>query len=201
MSPLSGCWTTNLRKVPTADCNISSPAIAPLGQFDTPNESRRDYASREKVVSSRGLLSRRCEGLSVIPAELENPILKLGVNFNSGVGMTKAQALMEARTRWGKNAVVRYNKGAFREGDRKQASADLKEHRTHKPVVPPTGRDAAYVQAFREWKAEEEKLFWIVMREPCDVGTLDNIANVFTAFHIHGSGDTWEQAFAKADRR
>lgn len=113
--------------------------------------------------------------------------------------MTKTEALAEARRRWGKDAHVRFNRGAFREKDRAMANADLKLHRAAKPVRP-IPSTLEYVKAFREWKAEEDRLFAIVLRSPCDVGAITNLGNVFVAFHW-GSGDTWEAAFAKADAR
>jgi hypothetical protein len=117
------------------------------------------------------------------------------VNLNPESTMTKQQALAEARKRWGKNAIVRFNRGAFRKADRTTASADLKSHRAEKPQrpVPVTPE---YTVAWRAWKVEEDRLMGICLHYPCDVGDSFTLPMFGAGFAVKGSGDTWEEAFA-----
>lgn len=100
--------------------------------------------------------------------------------------MTRAQALSLVRACWGKKAHIRYNRHALRAADRERARAELKALRANKPSV---------AVLLPEWKRRCDQLLGVALSEPYDVGYLIMGG---LAFHISGSGDTWEEACRKA---
>jgi len=82
--------------------------------------------------------------------------------------MTKAQALKKARSIWGKNALVEYS----RKAPNAKKKAELKE------------ADPA------RWK---KVCHW----DKCKVGHFVSFFGI-GFFHVRGSGDTWDEAFAHA---
>lgn len=123
--------------------------------------------------------------------------------------MTKAQALAVARRKWGQKAIVddRGRKhGPSSPAQRAKASLLLAEHRAAKPVMLPLDEWdgnalvgeyrralAAHNDAYRAWREKESLLLSDAMYYRFQVG-----ADTGWAFHIHGSGDSWEGALAKA---
>lgn len=106
--------------------------------------------------------------------------------------MTKAQARDEAECRWGKRAIIRHNPRALREEQKaplRQRLAEVRELLKTTPRTPET------IPTRRQLYREERDLFGVVISYRCDVGERMDILN---AFHVRGSGDTWEAAFAKA---
>lgn len=109
--------------------------------------------------------------------------------------MTKARAWKEAQRRWGKRAIIRFSPRALvasakvplRER-RKQVQAEL----AAMPRSPETHEQRSLLLR------EERDLFGQLIGDRCNVG---EEMDILAAFHVKGSGDTWEQAFAKADER
>jgi len=109
--------------------------------------------------------------------------------------MTKAQALKEAQARWGKRAIVEHNRRALIEADK----IPLRErHKAVKAELAATPRSPETHEKRSVLLREERDLFGSLISDRYSVGALMDILN---AFHVMGSGDTWEQAFAKADER
>src|SRR5258706_8854362 len=107
--------------------------------------------------------------------------------------MTKAQAWKAAWQRWGKRAIIEYRRRALLEADK----APLRiRHKEVKAEIAATPRTLETHEKRRALLREERGLFGQLIGDRCNVGNLMDILN---AFHVMGSGDTWEQAFAKAD--
>lgn len=101
---------------------------------------------------------------------------------------TTKQALVEAKRRWGKTAAVEdLGKRAATKEKREQAKAKLAELNK----LPKEERKAT--------EKERNELCCIIYRERYKVGYISTL--MFSAFHVCGSGDTWEEAFAQADTR
>jgi hypothetical protein len=122
--------------------------------------------------------------------------------------MTKAAAVKEARRRFGPRGDVRLNRRVtWTESDRVSARADLAALRAAKPVrsinwtLQTDAEKRAYVAAFRAFRAREEYLMGVALSHRYDVGENMSIVAGFSAFGVHGSGDTYEDAFADVDRK
>lgn len=85
--------------------------------------------------------------------------------------MNKAQAMKEARKRWGKAAHIKYDRLAFTE----------KQKERMKDRNPEMYKRVAF-------------------NHKCDVGRIQGIGGI-QFFEIKGSGDTWDEAFVQFDRR
>lgn len=109
--------------------------------------------------------------------------------------MTKAQAWKAAQQRWGKRAIIEHRPRALMERDKTPLRARHKEVKAALAATPRTPETQGKRSALLR---EERELFGQLITERCNVGNLMDILN---AFHVMGSGDTWEQAFAKADER
>lgn len=106
--------------------------------------------------------------------------------------MNRSQALKAAVRRWGKNAAVRDDgpKRASTPERRAEASELLKALRASIPKDrKPT----------REEREQIDQLFSESLRMRYTVGVIHTV--IFSAFWIKGNGDTWEDAFAEADKR
>lgn len=100
--------------------------------------------------------------------------------------MTMKKAHAEAMRRWGKTAMVERHKLALTE----EAKAPLRERLA-----------ALRVESKPETKKERAELSGEILRYRCNVGVVVNIAGMFSAYEIKGQGDTFEAAFAHADKR
>lgn len=109
--------------------------------------------------------------------------------------MTKAQAWKAARQRWGKRAIIEHRHSALLESDKLPLRARHKAIKAELAATPRSSETQAKRSALLR---EERELFGQLITDRCNVGNLMDILN---AFHVMGSGDTWEQAFAKADER
>ena len=96
--------------------------------------------------------------------------------------MTAKTALAEARRRWGRLAAVRERKDAPTAAGRRAASAVCKLNRATRGVL---SREAVL------------DAMHMALTYRCSVGHV--AMGVF--FHVEGQGDTWEEAFAAADKR
>jgi len=109
--------------------------------------------------------------------------------------MTKAQAWKEAQARWGKRAIIQHRPKALTE----DAKAPLRERRkivkAELAALPRTPETQAQRGLLLR---EENTLMGQVLGDRYSVG---QEMDILAAFHVMGSGDTWEQAFAKADER
>ena len=106
--------------------------------------------------------------------------------------MSKSAALKEAVRRWGKSAGVR-DIGAklSRTAEQRRAAREaLMELRGF--IVTP--EDRKFFKPFREW------LVFDSLRERFTVGEISG-AGGFRWFSVKGTGDTWEEAFQRADQR
>lgn len=92
--------------------------------------------------------------------------------------MSKAKALKEARSRWGSQAHIEYNGRAMTEPEKRPLRERLAQLRAEDK---------------RETWREREALVGVLLTTRCKVGHLS------WAYHVRGSGDTWEEAFEKAD--
>lgn len=108
-----------------------------------------------------------------------------------GGNMNRSQALKEAVRRWGKTAAVRDDgpKRASNPERRAAASADLKQFRA---TIPKDQRPT------REQREEIDRLFSEAMRERFTVGVIHTFCGL-SAFWVKGTGDSWEEAFTKAE--
>jgi hypothetical protein len=124
--------------------------------------------------------------------------------------MNRQEALLEARKRWGKEAAVQEDKResspALREAAKVEAvktgaakakaaaelAAASKKYGTDHPK-----HKAALAKKIAASK-EHDRVQWGTYHYRYDVGTVWNMGG-FGAFSVRGQGDTWEEAFAKAD--
>lgn len=106
--------------------------------------------------------------------------------------MTKAQASRKARKLWGKRALIEQEKLP---GTREEIEAASAEYRRQYGL----GKES-----FGKWSKTEEgkraKLLSFYCSGPYKVGHLIVIAGVMAAFSVRGTGWTWEEAFAKAEK-
>jgi len=105
--------------------------------------------------------------------------------------MNRSQALKAAVLRWGKSAAVRDN-GAAKASTPEQRAAAGAEGKALRLSIP---------QDRRPTREERDKLDDCLWRSGMYRYTDGNISTLgpFSAFHVRGQGDTWEEAFAKAD--
>lgn len=109
--------------------------------------------------------------------------------------MTKAQAWKAAQERWGPRAIIRHSPKALVEREK----IPLRErHKQVRAELAATPRSPETMARRRELLREERDLFGQLIGDRCNVG---EEMDILAAFHVKGSGDTWEQAFAKADER
>ena len=109
--------------------------------------------------------------------------------------MTKAQAMAEATRRWGKRALISHNRRALLE----VAKVPLRERRKVVKAELDTLSPSPETAARRGVLLREERdLTGALISTRCSVGQRMDILD---AFHVMGSGDTWEQAFAQAAER
>ena len=109
--------------------------------------------------------------------------------------MTKAKAWKEAQQRWGKRAIIRWSPKALTEIEKAPLRNRHQEVKAQLATLPRNPDTAAQRgQLLRE----ERDLFGQLIGDRANVGEL---MDILAAFHVKGSGDTWEQAFAKADER
>ena len=109
--------------------------------------------------------------------------------------MTKAQAWKEAQQRWGKRAIIRFNRRALVDAAKVPLRA---RHKDVKVQIAATPRSPETHALRSQLLREERDLFGSLIGDRCNVG---EVMDILEAFHVKGSGDTWEQAFAKADER
>jgi hypothetical protein len=109
--------------------------------------------------------------------------------------MTKQQAWKEAQARWGKRAIIDYKRRALVGTDKIPLRA---RHKVVKAELAATPRTPETQERRRGLIREERELFGSLITDRCNVG---QEMDILAAFHVMGSGDTWEQAFAKADER
>lgn len=118
--------------------------------------------------------------------------------------MTKKEALAEARRRFGPKGYVQINRKVIHKAaDRAQARVAVRQLRATKPIRPDftkaTDDDKrAYWKVNREFVERESFLMSIIWSHRCDVGS---IMEILGAFHVRGSGDTFEEAFADVDKK
>lgn len=121
--------------------------------------------------------------------------------------MTREQALKEARKRFGKDARIQvYDKCSSPEA-RGDALATVKAARARIEAIEAEIAERLkaldWYQALRaEQKAERETIKSIgnaAMYYKFNVGKVSNVGGL-SFYHVDGQGDTWEQAFAQADR-
>ena len=108
---------------------------------------------------------------------------------------SKTAALAEARRRWGREACVRFDGRAPKALARATALEALKAHNQLKPAQKYEA--GTMTPEYRAWNGEAHRLLALTHSEPCNVG------RVFMgiAFEVRGVGDTWDEAFADADKR
>ena len=120
--------------------------------------------------------------------------------------MTNAQAEKEAKKRWGAKFAVR-NSGHFSSQDRRDAANEkMRQLRADKDAVEKeiTERlkNCDWYQALKKRQSELAKEIQGVMpethRHRFDVGRIGGVAGL-QFFEVLGSGDPWEEAFAKAN--
>ena len=109
--------------------------------------------------------------------------------------MTKAQAWKEAQARWGKRAIIRFSPRALVETDKAPLRERRKAVKAELDALPRTPETREQRSALLR---EERELFGQIIGDRCNVG---QEMDILAAFHVMGAGDTWEQAFAKADER
>lgn len=122
--------------------------------------------------------------------------------------MTNEQAQAKAKKRWGKAAATR-NGGHFSSEDRRQAAAArCTELRLERDALQ---KERAERLKALDWLIELDARVSALSKEineelpkthhhRFDVGRIGGIAD-FRFFEVLGSGDTWEQAFAKAESK
>lgn len=109
--------------------------------------------------------------------------------------MTKAKAWKEAQRRWGKRAIIRFSPRALT--DEQKAPLRIR-HKEVKALLAALPRAPETVAQRGQLLREERDLFGSLIGDRCSVG---EEMDILAAFHVKGSGDTWEAAFAKADER
>ena len=119
--------------------------------------------------------------------------------------MTRQEAIRQAGKRWGKRAAYRVNGDCSSSEQREANGAKIRALRAEKEsIIKDTNRRLQGIQWYRE-SCERQKAIYAELKTlspmpyyKFQVGSIDGILG---AFHIKGEGDTWEQAFADADRR
>lgn len=99
--------------------------------------------------------------------------------------MTKAQALKEAVRRWGPKAIVRDDRKCRTTPESREA-ARVKRHAILKSITP---------EEKRARHKELDELLFQALRVRFSVGTHEGFC-----ISVRGYGDSWEDAFACADR-
>jgi hypothetical protein len=106
--------------------------------------------------------------------------------------MNRSQALKEAARRWGNKAAAVRDDGPSRPSSpelRAAASAKLKELNAAKT------KDET-----KEAREERMKQLYLCGHYRYTVGTVMTMCGL-SGFFVRGQGDTWEEAFAKADNK
>lgn len=106
--------------------------------------------------------------------------------------MNRSQALKAAVRRWGKNAAVR-------DDGPKRASTPERRAEATKQLVDLRASIPKDRRPTKEEREQIDQLFSASLRMRYTVGVIHTV--VFSAFWVKGTGDTWEDAFAEADRR
>ena len=104
--------------------------------------------------------------------------------------MTRSQALKEAVHRWGKLGCVE-DRGAKRASNEEQRNAARAERKALLDSLTPEEKKAR--------REELDRLFSAAFRYRYTVGEIGGFPG-FRCFHIRGQGDSWEDAFSKADK-
>jgi seryl-tRNA synthetase len=117
--------------------------------------------------------------------------------------MTREQAAREAKKRWGKRAHIRADEKLSSPEKRAAAKTQTDALKARRDAID---KEIAERLAALDW-------YQALKAERRDVSQrLDNVrwethyyrfgvGELFVGFHVHGEGDTWEQAFAAADAR
>lgn len=126
--------------------------------------------------------------------------------------MNKTEAMAELRKRWGSKARFRVNRNALT-GDKRQAVRDslpaLRQAQRDAEEAANARRKAllegdAEYQALRAAAAEagkaKRKAESLASLDRIEIGYVSSMAGL-SMFHIAGHGDTWGEAFARADKR
>lgn len=118
--------------------------------------------------------------------------------------MTNQQAEKRAKQLWGKNAIIR-NSGSFSSPEKRQASTDA--IKAAKAEVDRIGNEIKERLATCDWYQElkaQERAAYAKLEEVKyhRAGYRFSVGkNIGWANEILGQGDTWEEAFAKAENR
>lgn len=112
--------------------------------------------------------------------------------------MTKAQAWKEAVKRWGKKAIIDFRPRALIEPDKVPLRGRHTALREEILAVEKLDQTPELRERLRALRREKQELFGLLIGDRCQVG---KEMEILRAFHVMGSGDTWEEAFAKADER
>lgn len=106
--------------------------------------------------------------------------------------MTQRQALKLATQKWGAKAWTELNRRALVGEARAKVSEELKAHREAKPKHGEPG--------WREWRDREESLMGEVLRNRCQLGYTISLGGFGIGRAVRGYGDTWEEAWERANR-
>lgn len=118
--------------------------------------------------------------------------------------MTNDQALKQATKRWGKRAAVR-NAGHFSSPDRRAAASE--KATTARARIKAIDQEIAERLKALDWYQAltgERKELQKVASENSGMAMFHRFSvgkNMGLFFEVLGSGDTWEEAFAQADKR
>jgi hypothetical protein len=106
--------------------------------------------------------------------------------------MNAKQALAQARKRWGKKAAVEDYRVPSSPEIRAEAKAELERIK-----AMPT--DDLSKDELREVRKKADAARSTSWRFRYSVGYIDGIGGLMSVFHVSGQGDSWDEAFAKAD--
>ena len=119
--------------------------------------------------------------------------------------MTRDQALKEARKRWGDKAIIRAYDSLSSERKRETAAALFDEAKARIEAID--AEIKARLEALDWYQALLAERRLLVKQKQDNLG--EKLYKKFAvgkdssgiAFHVCGQGDTWEEAFAEADRK
>lgn len=115
--------------------------------------------------------------------------------------MTREQAMKEARKRWGARAMIRAHERLSSPEQREAAAAEVRAMKDRRDAIErEINERLAALDWYQQLTAERKDVVknieqnrWRQAYYKFAVGS-----DMGFAFHVRGSGDTWEQAFANA---
>lgn len=119
--------------------------------------------------------------------------------------MTRVEAGRELRKRWGKNARCRVGTSLSSPEERDQRLTTFRTHRAERDAIDAEIKRRLEAEPWYQDLMARRKTLVTSLRKldvmPYYKFTVGHVDSILGAFHVEGEGDTWEEAFAKADKK